>query len=45
MGAVRSAFMVQDLMQLQQRVRRVPQGEGAEVQVWVADTCRVSGDV
>lgn len=42
-----AALPVKDTMQLQQRVKRVPHCacEGAEVQVWVADTYKVSGGV
>lgn len=45
MGVVQFPLMGQDVMQLQQRVRRVPPCVGAEVQVWVAETCKVSGAV
>lgn len=45
MGVVQFPLMGQDVMQLQQRVRRVPPCVGAEVQVWVAETCKVSGGV
>lgn len=45
MGVVQFPLMGQDVMQLQQRVRRVPPCVRAEVQVWVAETCKVSGAV